>query len=760
MTGLLHEKEFSRKSFVKGGGALVVGFSLLGSALSGKARATDSPFASNAPYDPQAIDSFIAIHADNTATLKSGRVEIGQGTSTGLLMVAAEELNLDMSQMRWINVDTDVTPDTGGTYGSSSIKTASPLVRAAAAYARQTLLGLAAANLGVPVASLSVASGVVSGGGKSVTYAQLLGGQLFNTKMGATSITQFQAPAKPTSAYTLVGTSPQRIDIPAKVTGSYVYVHTVRLPGMQHARIVRPRGQGGYGTGAQIISVDQGSIAHIPNVRVLQKGNFLAVVAPKEYDAIQAAAELKVKWQDDPSLPGNGDITRQMRAQTAAGETTVTSTRTGSPDAALASASKVVSQSYTINYNSHAPIGPTCCLADVTPQGAVIYTSSQDSYPARVRTAAVLGLPVNVVRFRYYEGGGAFGGHPGRYDAPPAVALISQLAGAPVRLQYMRWDEQGWDAFGPTTLEDVQAGIDASGKIVAYANTRWNLPTAGLAKLRETTEEQLGMTMTSAQAQAQIPSASLEPGVYAIPNQQNTSQGVPFIGGGYLKQAPIRQDITARYATEQMIDELAFAAGMDPIDFRILNMSLATNQRDINALTTVKQISGWTSRTAASKLSGANVVTGRGVALTGATGAVVAEIEVNKTTGRIVATHMYGAQDVGLAISPGLVENQMSGSLTQTTGRTIHEGVAYNTRRVTSLDFITYPILRFKDAPKVTTVVIQRMDQVSTGAGEPLVPGTPGAIANAFFDATGVRIRTYPLSPGTVRAALTAAGKR
>ena len=756
MTGLMHEKDFSRKTFVKGGGALVVGFSLAG--LGAKtAKAADSPFASNAPYDPKAIDSFIAIHADNTATLKSGRVEIGQGSSTGLLMVAAEELNMDLAQMRWVNVDTNVTPDTGGTYGSSSIKSNSPQVRAAAAYAKQALLALASTSLGVPVANLSVASGVVSGGGQTVTYGQLLGEKLFNTSMGATTLTQFQAPAKPTSAYTLVMTAPPRIDIPAKVTGTYTYVHNIHLPGMLHGRIVRPRGQGAYGTGAPIVSIDESSIAHIPGAQVLRKVDFLAVVAPKEYDAIQAAAQLRVKWLENPLLPGDEDITAQMRAQTAVGKTTATVVKTGNPDAALASAAKVVTASYTINYNSHAPIGPTCCLADVTPNGAVIYTSSQDSYPIRIRTAAVLGLPVNLVRLRYYEGGGAFGGHPGRYDAPPAVALMSQLAGAPVRLQYMRWDEQGWDAFGPTTLEDVQAAIDANGKIVAYENTRWNLPTAGLAKLRETTEELLGMPMTSAQAQAQIPAASLEPGVYVIPNQQNTSQAVPFIGGGYLKQAPIRQDVTARFATEQMIDELAYAAGMDPLDFRILNMSATTNSRDINALLEVKQLAGWTSRPAASSLSSANIVTGRGVAATGATGAVVAEIEVNKKTGKITATHMYGAQDVGLAINPGLVENQMSGSLTQTSGRTLLEGVRYNTNRVTSLDYVTYPILRFKDAPSVATVVIQRPDQPSTGAGEPLVPGTPPAIANAFFDATGVRIRRYPLAAGEVRSLLKAA---
>jgi CO/xanthine dehydrogenase Mo-binding subunit len=750
----LLKKELSRKSFLAGGGALVVGLS-----LAGRARAADSPFASNAPYDPNAIDSWIVIHADDTATVKSGRVELGQGTSLGLLMIAAEELDMDVAQMRWVNVDTNVTPDTGGTYGSSSIRTAGPQVRAGAAYARQALLGLAAKELGVPAGSLSVDKGVVSGGGRSVTYGALLGDKLFNASLGARTLTQFQAPAKPVGAYRLVGTSPPRLDIPAKVAGTYTYVHSIKVPGMLHGRLVRPRGQGGYGTGATPLSVDESSIRHLPGVKILRKGDFLAVVAPKEYDAIQAAAQLKVKWDDTAILPGNGNFFRMMREQDSAGKTTQTVVATGKPDEAFASAAKVLSGSYTYGYNSHAPIGPTCCVADVRSNGAVIYSNGQDSYVVRPRVAAVLGLPANVVRFDYVEGGGSFGGHPARYDAPPAVALMSQLAGAPVRLQYMRWDEQGWDAYGPSSLQDIRAAIDAKGKITAFETTRWAFPSAGLAKIRETTEETLGMAITPAQIATTIGGASLEASFYAIPNQRGVSKAVPYLGGGYLKQAPIRETATALYAVEIMIDELAYAAGMDPIEFRLQNMSAATNSRDMDPLVAVRDIAKWESRPAASKLESGTVVHGRGVASTGKTGAVVAEIEVNRKTGKIVVKHMFGAQDVGLAISPGLVQNQMSGSLTQTASRALLEGVTYSKTRVTGLDFVTYPLLRFRDHPKVTTVVLQRTDQTSTGAGEPLVPGTPPAIANAFFDATGVRIRQYPLLPGTVRAVLKAAGK-
>jgi len=655
-----------------------------------------------------------------------------------------------------VNVDTNVTPDTGGTYGSSSIRSNGPQVRAAAAYAKQALLGLAATQLGVPAASLTVEKGVVSGGGKTVKYGDLLGNKLFNTSMGSTTRTQFQAPAKPTTAYKLVGTRPPRLDIPDKVTGVYAYVHNVRVPGMLHARLVRPRGQAAYGTGVKILSVDPGSISHIPNAKILQKGNFLAVVAPKEYDAIQAAAQLKVTFEETKLLPGDGSVVKQMRAQAAAGQTVDTLAQSGNVDGAFASAAKVISASYQYGYNSHAPMGPTCCVAEVTADGAVIYTNGQDSYAVRPRVAAVVGLPVNKVRLVYFEGGGSFGGHPARYDAPPAVALISQMAGAPVRLQYMRWDEQGWDAYGPSSLEDIRASIDASGKITGFETTRWAFPTAGLAKIRETTEEQLGMTMTPAQALGTIPTASLEANYYNIANQRGVSKAIPYFNG-YLKQAPIRETATAVFAVETMIDELAYAAGMDPIEFRLANMSAATNSRDMDPLVAIRKIANWETRRSASKLESGNIVTGRGVASTGKTGAVVADIEVNKKTGKITAKHMYGVQDVGLAINPANVENQMSGSLVQTVSRSF-EAVSYTKSRVTGLDFVTYPILRFKDAPKVTTVVLQRTDQTSTGAGEPLVPGTPPALANAFFDATGVRIRHWPLSPGHVRNLLKQAG--
>src|SRR5439155_2624130 len=307
MTGLLHEKEFSRNAFVKGGGALIVGFSLAG--LGAKAaKAVDSPYASNGPYDQYAVDSWITINADNTASIRSGAISQGTGSITGIMQIAAEELGMEFGQVVHVKSDTNVTPETGTKAASNTITNAGPGVRAAAAWARQTLVGLASSQLAVPVAQLSVSKGVVSGGGKTVTYGQLLGGKLFNVRMPdsynmtprGTGVFDFTggiqpgvSPAKPVSQYTLVGTRVPSIEIPPIVTGAATFIHNVRIPGMLHGRVVLPRGQSVFGFGAPVISVDESSIRRIKGARVMRKGDFVGVVAKHEYDAIQAAAQLK-----------------------------------------------------------------------------------------------------------------------------------------------------------------------------------------------------------------------------------------------------------------------------------------------------------------------------------------------------------------------------------------------------------------------------------------------------------------------------------
>jgi nicotinate dehydrogenase subunit B len=806
MTGFLHDKEFSRKAFLKGGGALVVGFSMAGPLLApGNARAADgSTFDSYGPFDPRQVDSWLIIHADNTASVKLGKVELGQGSTTGLLMVAAEELDMDMSQLRMVSNDTNVTPDQGLTAGSSSIQTGGMQLRAAVAAARQALLALASTSLGVAASTLTVKSGVVTApNGKSVKYGDLLGDKLFNVEMspnykmarttnGGTQGTSGiglapGAPGtKPVEAYTLVGKSPSppRIDIPAKVIGTYTYVHNIHIPGMLHGRIVRPRGQGAYGDGTnpQLLSVDPSSIGHLPGVRIVRKDNFLGVVAAHEWDAIQAAAQLKVKWAEPPAVSGVGNTWLQMRAFDAAGQAPAKfSVDRGDVDAALAGAAHTVSQTYAYHYNGHAPIGPACAVADVTPNGALVMQNSQDCYAVRGLLQPILGLPLNKIRVQYWEGSSSYGNSVARYESGLAAAAMSQLAGAPVRLQWMRWDDHGWDNYGPAQLMDIRGGVDAKGNIVATDYTVFAIPYYTTNPTTQLTGTSKAVISTSANADTTSGTGTQ----YSLSNRRLTAKILP-LGNNYFKTFTLRAPLGPQsvFGYEQMIDELAHAANMDPYKFRLQNIASNTFEasrglpftwdRWKNVLNEVTRIANWQPKVAASNVSGANVAAGRGVALGGYGGTptgIVADIEVNKKTGKIALKHVYGAQDTGLSVYPGGVENQGDGSIVMGASRALFEEVAFDKKRVTSLDWASYPIMRFKDSPKVTFSVIQRTDipavddgtvaadgLLATGSGEaPTVP-MAAAIANAFFDATGVRVRTAPMTPGRVRATLAAGG--
>jgi CO/xanthine dehydrogenase Mo-binding subunit len=771
MTGFLHEKEFSRRSFVKGGGALVVGFSAA-AALAGQASA-DSPFASNGgmPSDGanpgttplNQVDTWIAINSDNTALIKTGRVELGQGNTTGLLLIAAEELDMDMSQLTFARNDTNVTPDTGLTAGSSSISTVGPELRSAAANAKQALLAKASANLGVPVGSLSVSKGVVSGGGKTVTYGQLVGGQLFNVTIPVQSINGGVPPSKPIASYTQVGISRiGRVDIPAKVTGTYTFIHNVRVPGMLHGRLVRPRGQGAYGDGTApaILSIDPKSVAHLPNVKILQRNNFLGVVAPREFDAIQAAAQLKVKWAPMPPISGVGNIYGQMRTFDSQGKVAASiATNAGNFDAAMTSAAHTITQSYDHAYNGHMPIGPACAVADVTPTGALVMANTQSCYAVRTKLQAVLNLPNNMIRVQYYEGASSFGNSPARYDSSQAAAVLSQLAGAPVRLQFMRWDEHGWDNYGPAQLMDISGGVDASGNLVALQYTQYAIP--GISQtLDDPTRQQVGIPLPPPGIGGADTSNSGTQ--YNIPNRRIISKSLPLFDN-YFKTSSLRapQAPQTCFGSEQMIDELAHAAGMDPYQFRLQNINTNQQNQWRDALVAVGQLANWQPRVAASSLSKANVVTGRGIALGGFAGSqagVVVDIEVNKTSGKISVKDSWTSQVAGLTVYVPGAENQMLGNMVMGASRAIYEQVVFNRAQVTSLDWITYPIMRFVDSPNVTYKVVQRTDLPSTGSGEPPTAPIGAAIANAFFDATGVRLRSAPMTPARVRAALKAAG--
>ena len=813
MTGFMHEKEFSRKTFLKGGGALIVGFSAVGALGAGKAAAAtgNTPFTSRTPADYlpnlQTIDAWIAITQDNTVIVTHGEPEFS-GTPTGILMLVAEELNTNMSQMVYARPESWLN-STGGGGGSGGISQRSTQIRAAAAYAKQQLLNMASTQFGVPAASLTVSGGVVSGGGKTVSYGQLIGGQNFNFTMpldpahSTSAVATLYIPGagitKPVSQYTLVGKQVPRIDIPAKVNGTYTYVQNVRIPGMVHARSVRPRGAGANtSVNNQPISVDPTSISHIPGAQVVQINNWLAVWAPKEYDAIQAAAQLKVVWKADPKFTPSGNYWSWMRQ---AGDTNTINparytTDTGGVPAALAAAVHTVSATYRYHYNNFVPIGPHCAVADVNGttsatvfiQGQTLTGTGGDE-GGPIELSSLLGIPPQNIRVIWREGSGSYGGGQ-EAEAAEHAALVSQKIGKPVRMQWMRWDQTGWDCYGPAHQYDVKMGADANGRIVAADWTAYGQ--AG--SMIDTTRELLGTATWPANPANGGPTPS-DAAVYAStygPSYQYQrrvlAKSQPLYGGS-LKSSALRSPNAPQsyFASEQVVDELAHAAGMDPVAFRRLNIDPTTvlGARWLSVMDAATLAYGWTPRVAASNLVSGDLVTGRGFGFgtyASSQVAVIADIQVSKKTGKIVAKHLTIAQNNGITVNLEGVGNQMSGAAIQGLSRAMWEEASWSADRVTSLDWVTYPILRFKDTPTVTlinvhpgqyTVIVPGATTgdvsagntaafnegwLATGSGEPPGVAVGSAVANGFFDATGVRIRQAPMRPPVVRDALRAAG--
>ncbi|MEO5923589.1 MAG: molybdopterin cofactor-binding domain-containing protein [Bryobacteraceae bacterium] len=716
----------SRRDFLKAGGALLVGFQL---------NAQRLPVAG--PPNANQIDTWLAIHADNTATFYVGFAELGQGNSTALLQIAAEELDFELDQLRTVNLDTHLTPNQGGTYSSASIARGGPQVRTAAAEARQALLKMASDRLNAPVEQLTVAKGVVTGNGRSLSYGALIGDKQFNVAFTG------KAPVKAPADYKIVGKRPARKDTPAKVNATYEYLQHARIPGMLHARIVRPRGQRAYGAGAKIVSINDASIKNIPGARVLRKGDFLGVVAATEWDAIKAAQQLQVTWDTTPSLPAFDKLFTQMRAEKVEDRLVL---ERGS--IATADATHSVMRTVRGPYQMHGPFAPNAALADVKADSALIITSSQDVYTTRRHLSRILGLAQDKIRVQYAEGAGTFG-HSCYDDCAQAAALLSQLAGAPVRLQFMRHDEHGWDLYGPAHIGECKVTADAQGKLTSYEYHGWQHNWSNV----ETTEQLTGVPAAEWPGGAASQVSPLNLGsMYVIPNLKLVNHKINV--QGYPRAAWLRSplDLSFSFASEQAIDQLAFQLGIDPYEFRKRNM---TDPRWLGVLDAVVQAAKWSPKPKPG-VTGPNGK-GRGIGLgthLQSWGAAVADVEVDRKTGKVRVTHMYGALDAGMVVNPGIVEAQITGQLVQTVSRLLLEEVKFNQQGVTTLDWNTYPVLRFEDCPEVTPVVVQRMNERSSGAGEETMAAGSAAIANAFFDATGVRMEDYPLTPARVLAAL------
>ncbi len=732
----------SRRDILKSGGALIVGFSLAirpGDAIAQAAAGTK-------PLALTAVDTFLAIDAKGMVTVYSGKVDLGTGVETALTQIVADELDVPFASIKIVQGDTALTPDQGPTFGSLSIQNGGMQIRNAAAVARKALLELAATHLAAKPEELKVAAGVVSADGKSVGYGDLIGDKAFSLTIDHT-----KPPAtKDAKAYRIVGTPVPRLDIPDKVTAKFTYMHDFRLPGMLHGRVVRPPA-----IGATLESVDETSIGGITGiVKIVREGNFLGVVAENEWAAIKAARQLKATGSQWEGLPEQAKLFDYVRT-TKVAKDDVTGNVGNVAEAMGKDSVKKLSATYDFAIHTHGSIGPSCAVAEFKDGQVTSWSASQATHNLQKQLAKMLGLPTKSVRCIYLEGAGCYGRN-GHEDAAADAALLAKAAGRAIRVQWMREDEHGWDPKGPPTLIDLRAGMDASGAVVAWESEFFmpqQTPNAFVVPLVAATLS--GMPADETIAPGNVVQNSNIP--YKFANIKAVCHR--------LETTPLRPSwirtpgrLQNTFANECFIDELAAAAGVDPIEFRLKYLD-PNDKRGIEVLNRAAALAKWDKRPSPKNGQSGDVITGRGVSyckyeLVRTYIATVAEVEVKRSTGEIRATRFYVAHDCGQIINPDGLKNQIEGNVIQTVSRTLKEELKFNRSMVTSLDWASYPILTFPEVPDIVMDLIDRPAEKPWGAGEPSAAVVPSALSNAVFDATGARLRSVPFTPDKVKSAL------
>ena len=726
-----------RRAFLKSGGALVVTFAVaptLGSAAAPTSAAKAKTVALNQ------VDGFLSVDAKGMVTVFSGKVDLGTGVRTAMAQIAAEELGVPLSSVTVIQGDTALTPDQGVTFGSLSIQNGGMQIRQAAATAREALLSEAALKLNVEKSTLVVKDGVAlpAAGGKGISYAQLVGGKDFQIQVDV------KAPWKDPKEYTIVGKSVARLDIPDKVMGRFTYMQDFKLPGMIHARVVRPAGMR-----AALEKYNDWECRKVPGyVGVVRKGNFLAVLAKSEWGAIQASRAIETQWSDWAGLPEQAklwDWVRQVKVNKSEDLQKVGNTA----EAMAAPGLKTLSATYDFAIQTHGSIGPSCAVASWEDGKLTSWSASQQTHLLRKQMANMLGMKPEDVRCIYIEGAGCYGRN-GHEDAAADAALIAKEVGVPVRVQWMREDEHGWDPKGPPTLLDYKGAIDDKGNIVGWESNVY-IPDR---------PKDIAVALVAAEL-ANLPREDSHPGnihqalaiQYALPNVKATANWLaetPFKPSWI--RTPGRMQNT--FGNESFLDELAAAAGIDPLEMRLKYLK---DPRGTEVLERLVKLASWTPR-ARARQSG-EVVKGRGISyikyeLVRTYVGIVADVEVNRRTGVVRVTKCYVAHDCGQIINPDGLRNQIDGNVIQTVSRTLLEEIRFDRKTITSRDWASYPILRFPDVPEIAIDLIDRPGEKPWGAGEPTAAVVPSAIANAIFDATDVRLRSVPFTPDKVLAAL------
>jgi CO/xanthine dehydrogenase Mo-binding subunit len=769
----LTQAGLSRRAFIKGSGALIVGFSLarIAGPLGVGPAAVEAQRLDGAGSNQ--LDAWIAIGGDGHVTAYTGKCELGHGLLTAQTQLVAEELGVAVGRVTMIQCDTARTPDQGTTSGAQSHPTNfnQANLALASATAREALLQRAATRLGVMVAQLTIVDGVVrvtADPSKQVSYAELVGASKFNLALNPS------AKRKHPREWKVLGTPVPRIEIPAIVMGRFEYVHNVRVPGMLHGRIVRPPT-----VGATLTGVDEASVAGMPGlVKVVVKKSFVGVVAQKPWQAIQAAGKLKATWTPGPALPSHKDFHAVLRSQKPTRDTFLVDSK--DVDEKLSSAAKVVKATYHYPYQMHASIGTACAVADVKDGKATIYSATQAVYPLRSSAAMVLGLKPDDVHVVFRMGPGCYGCNGAdavSYDA----AILSQAVGQPVRVQLTRKDEMAWENYGYAYVIDQRAAIGADGRILAWDHESWS-PTLG-GRPGNASPGSVVSGMLAGFEPVSIAPRSPAP---APTNFANNSNAVPSYVTGCVDDrcggtgaigsqrvlthnvkssfftGPLRSPdrLQNTFAHESFVDEVAASVKADPVEYRLRHLS---DPRLIDVVRAAAKAASWETRPSPRPgVRRTGTASGRGMSCVlyeGDNGycALVAEVDVNQDTGRVTVKRMVVANDCGPISNPDGLRNQLEGGALQGMSRALLEEVVWDDQKITSIDWRTYPPLYLgAEIPTIETVLINQPDRRATGAGETAITVAAGAIANAIFDATGARVRQSPFTPARVKAALDA----
>ena len=752
----------TRRDFLKASGSLIVSVSIPGAVATALSQGitTTAPIGGKPALLPNELDSWIAILPDGKVTAFFGKMDMGQGVDVVIAQIVAEELDVAFDKVDVVMGDTALTCNQGGASGSTGTQLGGMALRQAAVEARRVLVEMAAKKLDVPASQLVVEDGVVKDpryGMVSVSYGELVGGRHFhhkiewNKRYGNPLALKAQARAKDPSQHRIVGQSfPQKV-IAEKVLGRAEYITDVRVEGMLHGRVIRPPV-----AGCTPVSVDEGSIRGIPGARVVREKDYLAVVADREWDAVRAAETLKVQWSAGGApFPPMEKLYQHIREAKPNGSGAPVNK--GDVEAALKGAQRVVEAQYEWPLQSHASMGPACAIADVKSDGARLWTGSQKPHFGRDGAAKIAGLARDKVRATWVMGPGSYGRNDAG-DAAHDAAILSKLTGRPVRVQYMRHEATGWDPKGPAAVFHGKAGLDAAGNVVAYhfhgkGFTRQEMAT-NESDPKDTLAGQLLGYAVKPTIIFQTPAE-----VYDFANKRHSWETIPMLleRGSPLRVSHMRDPLgpELHFASESFIDEVAHAAGADPVAFRL--RYLAHDARHAAVVKAVAERAGWQGRPSPGRGKG-EVMAGRGVAYTERNHTVVAmiaDVEVDRRSGRVWVKKMTVAHDCGQIINPGGLKLTIEGNVVQAISRTLFEEVRFTESNVASVDWATYPILELADAPEaVDIVLINRPEMAPQGAGEPSTRTVPAAIANAIFDATGVRVRRVPITPERMKAAL------